>query len=205
VKKLTQGDVERLLRDAADWEPNAPPPPMSLPEFRRHRVAPGFWAAGLPSLAVAVVAAGWQLLPKPAPTVVALRPVPAFVVTTPTPVTSPAPVRVAQEPESEPTVPRYRRRPSPSVERNAATPERRPRRKRNWIGSRRTRKDRTEYAPYRYVLSSQPLPKDAITLEDIPRVVPVVVTDRDGKTGEVQLIPAAAVVADLPENTYSLE
>ena len=202
MKKLTEGDVERLLKGAADWEPTAPPPPMALPESRRRRVAPTFRVAGLSSLAVAVVAVGWQLAPRPAPG--PATPSVAAVEQAPTqepPEASPAPVRLASEPIAPKRPPRVVR----SDDGENEPVRRRPRRKRNWIGARKTETDRAEYAPYRYVLSSQPLPKDAITLEDAPHVVPVVLTDRDAKTGDLRLVPAAAVVSDSPESAYSLE
>lgn len=219
MKKLSEGDVERLLTGAADWEPTAPPPPMVLPELRARRgFRPLYRIAGLGSLAVAVCITGWQLAPKPTAV-----PLPTRVVATeltfdaapgksPSETSAPPPVRLASAPPTDSDAPK---RPRQIVRREARGSEddesevvrRRPRRKRNWIGERKSEpiRQNEEYAPDRYVLSSQPLPKDAVTLDDTHRVVPVVVTDRDEKTGELRLIPAATIVSNSAESNYSLE
>ena len=65
---------------------------------------------------------------------------------------------------------------------------------------------RENYASDSYNLDEpKPLPADAISLDESPKIVPVVVAEPDPETGGVRLRPAAATVPTSEDDPISLE
>ena len=225
MSRLNDNQVERLLKEAAPWEPDAQMPESlirsALTQSPRRRRAPLMSALSLSGAAFAGIMAFVVFRPEVPPTITGEptsapvmvvpggQPVatpgiqPASLVTKPetSKSTSAAPAQVAQNTEKPSTVSK------PSNRREGS-------RRRHSSGRRRSsdatirsprkeaRPDTTNYAKFEDTNEPKPLPENAIALDESPKIVPVVVADTDPETGEVLLRPAVATVpttaADAP-------
>ncbi len=208
----SESRIESLLRTAADWEPDRAMPASLIraalqPAPKRQLAwtfalsACGAALAGV--LAVAVmrpevpVSLSPVSYPTPAPQLPETPDAPPPQVFPPKQVETPGPVPVAAV-----SRPRRLRR-----HRALDAPAPRKRRRNHARPQRETlapREEGLQVASYQYVSEQKPLPKDAISLDESPKIVPVVVAEHDEETGDVRLHAGAASVPQ-SDGAISLE
>jgi hypothetical protein len=217
MNRLKETQVERLLQEAAGWEPEAQMPEnlvrAALARSPRRRRVPLLPALSLSGAAFAGLLTFVVFRPEVPPTVVPPAPSISTVVhetqpdvpdVKPTPA---PPVQVAKQPSEKQTrpssAPRMRwnkpRRHKAYRTRRASHARIRPQRTETAVP------DRLEYASYQSVSENKPLPADAISLDESPKIVPVVVAEPDHETGGVRLHAAAASVPNNEDAPISLE
>ncbi|MGC4044490.1 MAG: hypothetical protein QM758_11915 [Armatimonas sp.] len=218
MNRLNDNQVERLLKEAAKWEPDAQMPESlirsALTKSPRRKYTPLVSALSLSGAAFAGLMTFVVFRPEVPPTVA--QPTPLAVKATPetgekpatlsTPAPTPASIpatHVAQNtPEKSSTVSKPSNREDKPLHKRSHGKRRSNRSTESQARASRQELPKLEYAPSTYENEPKPLPDNAISLDESPKIVPVVVADTDPETGEVLLRPAAAMVpassADAP-------
>ncbi len=201
----SESRIESLLRTAADWEPDRAMPAGLIRAALQP--APKRQLAWIPALSACGAALAGVLA------VAVMRPE-VSVSLSPVPYSTPAP-QLPETPDAPPQVfPPYQvemPRPVPvaavsrprRLRRHRALDAPAPRKhvqaharshRRRYRETLAPREEGLQVASYQYVSEQKPLPKDAISLDESPKIVPVVVAEHDEETGGVRLHAGAASV-----------
>lgn len=223
MSRLNDNQVERLLKEAAPWEPDAQMPESlirsALTQSPRRRRAPLMSALSLSGAAFAGIMAFVVFRPEVPPTITG-EPTSAPVMVVPggqpttTPDIQPASGIKPDTSKSVPPAPEVQVADNTAKSSTVSKPSsRREGRRKHNRGKRRSHEvqlptpkqvspDKLDIASKTYTNEPKPLPENAIALDESPKIVPVVVADTDPETGEVLLRPAVATVpttaADAP-------